>query len=808
MADVVSEGRAAIHAVARAPRSTLAVVLTLGLGIASTTAVYAVFNHLLFRPVPGVADPASLVTITFQPEDSPRTFASGSAQSIALFRDPRAGLISVASSNGAPRPEPVNLRPDEDPRVLDVEYVAPDYLETLGVRTRLGRLFSTEETREGGHGVALISDALWRREFSGRADVLTKALAVNGKSFVIIGVVDAYRGWSYLKANTGDVWLPERDSGGEITRGDRVSTLVARTRTRPDASAIQARLRAVYAPVRATLTGDAANIVPSVHTGLGFGVEPTLGVSFSLVIGIASLLTLLSCANAAERRQDLALRAAIGASRWQLIRGLAIEAVAMAGAAVAMGLLLTRAIARLLEGVRVFVGVDALTEVGVDWRVAAFACATGAVTVCVFALTPILSASRIDLRTVLQEASRAATGRQRLRRTLVAAQVALSLVLMAGGGLFVRSLWNLRAIDVGVNPSGVFAFTLNPRLVGARGAEGEVLVARAIERLRRLPGTIAVATANPHPFWDSRMMARVRLETEAADPILMIETSVVSPDYFQTLGVPVLSGRVFDATDARAPAGTLATAGIVNVALARALFGTPAAVGRRLAVGGLSGEWRRRRVVEIVGVVGDTRTAYTLRRPEPAFMLYQATGTQLVFSRVYVRSALPPGAAQARVMQAVHEIEPRLPLVEPGTLSSEIEQMIPEDRALARLLVAVAVVATLLGFAGVYAVTAFGVVERTREFGVRIALGASRAAVLRTAGSGVAGAAAGGALVGLAGCMWATRFVASRLYGVTALDPVSITAAIALLGFVVIVAAWLPARQAMRVDPIRALRHE
>ncbi|HYN10045.1 MAG TPA: FtsX-like permease family protein [Vicinamibacterales bacterium] len=684
-----------------------------------------------------------------------------------------------------------------------VEFVAPEYLETLGVRARVGRLFTSEETREAGHGVALISEVLWHREFGARTDVLGRAvMGVNGTPFTIVGVVDDYRGWGVTAANSVDVWLPQPSPA------EPVSLMVGRVRPGVSRDAVESRLRDVYAPLRATLDPKRSDTVPWVYTGLRRGpIAPRrLDVSFVHVLGIASLLTLLACANAANlllvrtarRRQDLALRAAIGASRGRLMRSLVVEAIMLASIAVGSGLVMTAVMARLLEGVQLFASVGALTEISVDWRVVLFAAATGAITVLIFALAPIVSATRVDLRTVLQQASGSTRRSQRYRRALVAVQIALSLGLMAGAGVVVQSLWNLRTIDLGMTPERVFSFTFHPHLIDVRGAEATALLTRAVERLRNSAGIEAVGTANPSAFLPSRNEGKLSLGQGLPQVPVRVEKTTVSSDYFKALGIPLIAGRTFDESETHAPADASVPARIINISLARVLFGDQSAVGRHIAVGG--------RDVIIVGVVGDTKTTFTLREPRPAMVFYEPTDGPFVFSRVYVRATGPLAVAQARVYQVMHEVEPRLPLVDAGTLTDEVERLIPEDRALAQLLGAIAIVATLLGFGGVYAVTAYSVSERTREFGVRIALGASRAALIRSAGQGVAGAAVAGSVVGLVGYSIAAQLVAFRLYNVASVDPVAIGGAVFLLGVVLLVGALLPARRVTQIDPVIALR--
>jgi predicted permease len=812
MGEVVSgDVRSAVRALTREAWSSTAIVLTLALGIGATTAVYAVFNHVSLRPIPGVADPDSLVTIVFQPKNEPRTWSSGSRDALRLFAEADLGLEALAVWEGGPRERPVVVHPGEDPRLVNVERVSANYLETLGVRPRIGRLLTPAEASDPGAGVVLVSEVMWRREFGGASDVLGRRLSVSGSPFVIVGVVDDYRGWNAIGAGAADIFLPAAIALGPTT--NTISQLIARAR--PGMSAmLQTRLRETYEPLRRTLTGRQAETVPWVYPGLRLGpISLTLGVSFGLMLGISGLLLVLACVNAANlliartvrRRQDLALRAALGASRWRLVRTLTVEAALLAFSAVLCGLAMTLAVARILNGVQVFDVVDPLSDVAIDWRVASFASAAGIVTILVFALAPILSATRVDLRQVLQESSASVVGSARFRRGLVAVQLGLSLMLVAGAGVLAQSLGNLRSVDTGMQPDGVYAFTLNPGLIGLRGSDAASLRERTIDAFRATPGVIAAGTASPHAFLSSRSMVELRAQSGAA-PGIVAERSVVSPGYFETVGVPVLEGRGFGSADAAIPDEAPWHPAIVSASLARALSGDQPALGRRFAVGTRFGEWERLREVEVVGVAGDSQTTLSLRRREPAVVLYEPTGQTFVFSRVYVKHAGSIEAARSAVFSVMREVEPRLPLVEPSTLGGETERLLVEDRALTRLLVTVAIVATLLGFTGVYAVTAYQVTERKREFGLRIALGATKRAIVRHAERGMLFMALTGTAMGLAGYSVGSQLIAARLFGITALDPVTLAGATVLLAAAAAVACWLPARRAARTDPAEVLR--
>lgn len=810
-----SDLRSAWRMVWRQPGPNAAIVATLALGIAATTSVFAVFNHVLFRPTPGVYQPDQLVSIAFQPEDEPQSWASGSREAERIFQSASLGLSAVAVWSGSGTDVPAILHSDDAPRLLSRELVAAGYFETLGVKPRLGRLFTVDETRQPGSGVALISELLWQREYGAASNVLGQPLTINGTPYAIVGVVDDYRGLSTHSSSTVDVWLPEAE--------DRVSPVVslligrvARRDTLAQLPTLQAALREAYAPVRGTLTGPAAAFVPWVYPGLRLGPRARgLGLPpFALVLVVPALLLALACANAANlllamttrRRQDLALRAAIGASRWRLARTLCFESMALVAAAVGGGLLLTRLAVSLLEGSQLFATGATLTSVSLDWRVVLFATATGALTVLTFAMLPILSASRVDLRAVLQESTRSDTGPKRLSRALVAVQLALSLPLTAGAAVLINSSSHLRHADLGMEADQIYSFEFNPRLAGQSGANGRSLLARALTALRDTSGVRGVGTANPSVF-DPRFVGGplARLDSEAPEPAVTVRSTVVSPDYFDAVGVPILTGRALVAADLGI-VGDVPRPVVISSALARALFGEQPPVGQRIAVGRSFGEWTRHRTGEVVGVAGDTEIAETIAGAEAAFMLYEAVEPTLVATRVYVRSDLPAADVAQRVRQVLWDVDPRLLPIGPGSLRDEVGRNFPEERSLTWLVGIVALVATLLGCAGVHAVTAHGVSQRTREFGVRIALGATPAEVVGQAARGLAWPTAVGTLVGIAVYMVASRLIASRLVGVSALDPATLGVVVVLLASALGMAIWLPARHAASVDPVTVLR--
>ena len=814
--------RMAVRALARQPWSTATIVVTLALGLATSTAAFAVFNHVLFRPVPGVGDPGGLATVYFQPADRQPTYKSAPRAALEALRSADA-FDALGSSDDAERP--VVSRPGGDAAFVRVEFVTDRYLEALRVRPRAGRLLTDDDAR-AGRSVAVISERWWRREFHADASAIGHSITINGHPVVIVGVLADYAGWSAVRIGTTDIWTPiDTPLGKDAVSPDRVFTLVGRLRPGVTPAIAEQQLRAPFAPFASSLlnvmsrgTLSTAPGVPIVYPGLyEAGEELTRGSiarTYPFALGASGLLLLLACANTAnlllartlQRRRDLAVRSAIGAGRWRLARGLLVEAALTVLAATGLAIVLARAFVGLLQGERVFNAGPALDIVSLDWRVLAFAAALGVLTTVLFGLVPAIVASRSSAPALAREGRTSTRTGRRLRATLVCVQLALAVTLLAGAALLVRSLQNLRGVDLGFDPGAVVTFSVNPFRLGYRGDRADALVRDTLDRLRGAGGIESVAFALPSPFWRGYVPASLKMQPIDSAAEHSVPTTAVSADYFQTLRIPVRAGRAF--TDADSPkARSKEGVGIVNESLARQLFGAAPAVGQRVYLSQAARGWELDRTIEIVGVVGDTRSGVNLREANrPA--LYQPAGPTRGSTDFFVRSRMPSSEALAQVRTTMRQIDSNMPITAAGPLSDEIDRLIPEERMLALLVGGVALIAAILGVAGVHAVIAHGVTERTREFGIRLALGASR----RTVSAGVLRGVAALAIAGLAGGLVifaiASRVLESRLYGVSAMDPATLAAVSLLLAVAAIAGAWLPARRATRVDPSLALRAE
>lgn len=813
--------RMAARAIARQPWSAAAIVLTLALGLSASTAAFAVFDHVLFRPVPGVDDPDELATVYFQPRNRQPSWFTAPREALDAFRATGA-FVNLGASTETELP--VVARPGADAEFVRAELVTDEYQDALRLQPRVGRLLNSAEI-VGRQPVAVISERWWRRGFGGDQAAIGQSFTINRQPVTIVGVVAGYRGWGALRIGTVDVWMPlGAPVGGRTVSADTLFNLVGRLPPGATPALAEQRLRAAFAPfgasVRLSMSMGSVqrdDVGPVVYAGLqeagGDQTRAAIGEMYPFALGASGLLLLLACANTAnlllartmKRGRELALRSAIGAGRWRLARGQLVEAAAIAGLATGFALALARVFVAVVSGERLFAVAPVLDEVAIAWRTLVFAAGLGVVTIVLFGLVPALSASRTAQSRALAGSGRSTRATARLRGGLVAVQLALAFTLLASAGVLVRTLHGLRAIDFGLQPDGVVVFSASPMRLGYDAERQHAFVIDAVDRLRRLPGVESVAFASPSPFWRGYVPASLKTEPLESAPEHRVSRTVVTAEYFDTLRIPILAGRAFTAAEF-ARRASKESVGVVSQSLARALFGEATAVGRRIYLSQAAEGWRPDRTIEIVGVTGDTRTGANLREAG-RLALYEPAGAGMGSASVFfVRSGAPAAATIATVRGGMRALEPNLPIVDIAPVRQEIERLIPEARVLAFLISGVALIAALLSVAGVHAISAHTVGERTREFGIRMALGASRAAVARAVLRGVAVPSAIGLAAGLACFAGASRLLEARVYGVSAMDPGTLV----MMSLVLLAAAFggasLPTRRAARVDPARSLR--
>ena len=823
---LLRDTRYAFRTLGRTPGFTFVVILMLALGIGSNTAIFSLLDQLLYRPLP-VHDPGSLVRIEGPGPFRGRSFESNTF-SYPMYRDLR-DSSEVFSSTFARFGTASTLVVDGQSERVQSEIVTGNFFEALGVQPVVGRLFSgADEQTPGGHPVVVLSHGFWQRRFSADPAVVGKSISVNGQPMTIVGVSPlGFHG--IVRADSFDIAVPimmkqvMTPTWNDLdNRRSRWLTVMARLKPGVTIDQALAQMNVVYKQANAgeiaAMEGGSASfrerylaknllIVPG---GRGAGGDNRLASSMLTMMAMVGFVLLIACANianlilarSAARRREVAVRLALGASRGTLVRQQLVESLvlSLAGGAAGIGVAVVCA-----QGVMAMLpsgdGVNSISAVP-DGRVLLFALGVSILTAILFGLGPALSAGRSAVVTALKDeggAVMSGKGQMRVRKGLVVAQVALSMLLVAAGGLFARSLQNLRQFDPGFESDGLVQFTVEPALNGYAPARTQELLARIRQDAVRVPGVrsssmaIIELMAGNLWSWTTAVEGYQSKEGEDMNP----ETNAIGPDFFKTLGVQVVAGREFADTDRE---GALQVA-VVNETFQKYFFGNESAVGHRLTMGG---EQPR----EIIGVVRDMKTVGVKDDINRALYLPIAQQKEVDGASFYVRTAGEAATPGAAIRDMVRAIDPTLPIFSLQTMEARMSDSLFTDRLLATLSTAFAVLATLLAAVGLYGVMSYAVARRRKEIGVRMALGATAGAVQRMVLNEISLMAAIGIVIGLVAAIALGRLVRTALFGMSPLDPVALAGAVVLLSVVVFFAGWVPARKASRVEPLRALRTE
>ncbi|MGD2114364.1 MAG: ABC transporter permease [Acidobacteriota bacterium] len=827
--------RHALRTLARSPGFTAVVLLTLALGIGANSAIFSVVDGVLLRPLP-YERPEELVRVfhrspergvergSFSPpdfEDLERAVSAESAGSADSGEPPAAAFSALARYWFVPGLSGMNLAAggpeggqDDQPLRLDVAYVSGDLFETLGVPAAAGRTIRPEEDREGEDRVAVLSDGLWRRRFGADPGVVGQTIVLAGRSFTVLGVMPA--GFRFPSPEA-DLWAPLSLIGEDSIpthRSLRWQDVVARLapgvgvrEAEAAADTALARLAGEYPDTNATWTG--AGLVDLRETVVGQVRAPlaTLlaAVALVLLIACANLANLL-LARMAGREREMAVRAALGAGRRHLVRPLLAEAAVLAAGGGLLGLLVARYGLDLL----LTAAADAVPRAGsvaIDGRVVLFTLAVSLATGLLFALLPALRVAATRGARLLHAAPGAGGGGQRLRAALVVAETALAVALLIGAGLLLRSYRELSRVDPGFRTADVltFSFTADGDRFDDR-SERSAYQRRVLERVGAVPGVISVGGAKTVPLRGGGEPFRFGVPgrgEELVEP--EVGAFIVTGGYFRTLGIPLRSGRIFDERAVAEGRPEI----VVSESFARQVWGRDDVVGETL----LAGEGAE---VPVVGVVGDVRTEELAAEPGSAVYVPAAMAprsTMKVFART---AAADPLTLAGSVRQAVRRVDPDQPISELTTLRAVAAEQTARPRLLTTLLGLFAGLAVTLAAIGLYGVISFAVGRRTREIGVRMALGASRWRVLAGVIARAGALTAAGLALGL--CLaWTAAWtevwsgghlLASQLYGIRPTDLPAFAGAVLVLALVSLLAALLPARRATRVDPVEALRAE
>jgi len=805
----MSDLRYAVRTLLKNPGFSAVVVITLALAIGATTAIFSVMNAVLFRPLP-VEDPDRLVILMHR-----RSY------SYPLFRDiqDRQRLFSgIFASSGQQPVYQAALENGAAIGPLNVGIVSGDYFRVLGVRPAAGRTLTADDDRTpGAHPVAVISHRFWERQFSRASSAVGFTLRLRQTPFTIVGIApDGFFGES--AGESPDLWVPltmQPEVQGKSALEGRTKTWLKIFGRLADGVSVPQAEAAMTGVIREIVASgveplERGDRVEDHRIELRAGAKGWAGLRryferpLWVLASVVGLVLLIACCNVAglhlvratARRHEIAVRLALGCSRLRLARQLVMESLLLSFAGGAMGLWLALFGSEALVALVSDPSEPFILHLQPDWRVLSFTGAVSLVTGLFFGLAPARQALRATLGGTLQSPLRHSQGRatRRVGKTLVVAQVAISLTLLVAAGLFVRTLTNLLSIETGFERRDLLLVGVHdePALPADR-------LALVHQQLNAVPGVRSASFATDELMtegsWTSVFSRPGDVQRPRAPQVRAI---AVSPEYFPTVGIPLIAGRDFTAGDQPA-APRIA---VVNETLARKYFGEASPIGSRATLGR---EFDPSKAFEIVGVVRDARYD-DLRSPAQPMVYLPIFQHGEAFESVEVRAAANPAAVAAAVRRVLEQH--RVVVLDVRTMDEQVARTLSEERMFVRLCGTFALLALLLACVGLYGMLAFTVAQRTPEIAVRMALGASQARVLRQV-LGEAGLLVGlGLTLGVATTLAAVRGLSGLLFGLTPTDPVTMAAAVGTLGLIALFAAYLPARRAARVEPMAALRAE
>jgi predicted permease len=805
---MTTELRDSVRSLLRSPGFAIAAVAILALGIGANTAIFSLADAVILRPLPAVQDPAGLADLW------------GGSVSYPLYtslRDGSAGTAKLAAASY----RSLSLENADQARMTTGAVVSANYFDVLGVRPAMGRFFQPGED-EGGETVAVLADGLWQREFGADPAILGRSIRVNGVPVTVVGVApEGFRGAAF--AIFPDLWVSigtwPRLATGPLVNFDIHSRnwgwlnvfgrLESGATPEQASAALLTLLRRDAAAHGEDFDAAPWSVVPTTVTATGANTDLAPPKVFALLAGAVLTALLIACANLANlflargaaRQKEVALRQALGASRARIARQVLAESALLSLAGGAAGMLTASWILSLVTRVRLVEDITVgLFRPELGARAFAFAAVLSALVGLLFGLLPAWRASRAPAASILAASSGAVVRGAALNRILVAAQVALCLALLATSGLLGRSLVRAFSIDLGLQTGGVTVAQVNLGVARYDAPRALTFAAELPRRLEGNPSVRAASWTSSLPLSGSREEESIEIEGRAPDrgPRPVVDVAIVGPGYFRALGIPVVSGREFQAGDRLGSAGVA----IVNRAMANRFWPETSPLGRRFRIAGET--WT------VVGVVADAKSASLTDAPVPQVWapVLQMPPAALSGMTLVVKSDLPPDAAAGLIRGEVRGLDPAIPVTAVGPYSDVVASRLLPQRAGVALLGAFGVLSLVLAAVGIYAVVSWSTRRRTAEFGIRLVLGAQardvRRLVLRsTAGSVVAGGACGLALSAAAG-----KALQGALYGLAPADPATLVGATLVLGAAALIAADLPARRAARIDPSRALRQE
>jgi predicted permease len=814
--------RHGIRLLAKNPGFTAVAVLSLALGIGANTTIFSFVNGLLFRP-PSVSEPSRLLEVWQHRLDRGNGFGSHmqlAYPEYAYYRDHNQVFSSMAAFTG--ESSSVIWNHSGDGQAVQAALVSANFFSVLGVQPVLGRAFLPDDDQSSSTSqVAVISNSFWKQRLGADPAIVGKPINLNGRDFIVAGVAPPQFTGIFI-GFSADLWTPlvqhpptnpaldvnERHMHWLLGVG-RLKPGVTQAQAKADFAILSRQLADAFPDPDKELDASLSSVelVPGPFRGLMGGISAGL----MTVVGIVLLIACGNAANlllakSASRQREMAVRAALGAARGRLIQQTLTESVLLSSAAGVLGLLIAYWAAPLLLSLKpASLPVD--LNVSLDVRVLVFTVIASILTGLVFGLAPALQGSKLDLVTNLKEGSpRGSATKSRLRNFLVVGQVTACVVLLIGAGLCVRSLFNARSIDPGFDTQNAMAASINVEPFGYSAAQGKIFYRDLVERVSSIPGVRAVAIADHLPLGQFVRMEGVDISGDEAqpqktgDPGYIIDDAIVSPGYFESMGIPILRGRPFTSQDGETAPAVI----VINQVMADRFWAHKDPVGQFVNVFGPN---RARIPAQIVGVAKSGKYQMLGEEPKPFFyrciLQEYEPGVQIV-----VRTQGDAAALLSAVRHELQQIDSRLTLVGAETLQQHMQLPLFPAQAIGLFLGTFGFLALLLALVGLYGVIAYSVSQRTQEVGIRIALGAAPGDVLRLVIWQGLRLTLIGLSIGLVGALGATRILSSVLYGVSPSDPLSYLAVIILLLAVALLASYIPARRATRVDPIVALRYE
>ena len=831
---ILSDVRYGGRTLRKSPAFVAVAVLSIALGVGANTAIFTLVDQVLLRQLP-VTRPHELVLVTVGGTQYGSAWGDGNELSYPMYEDLR-GHNEVFTGMFSRFGIALSLNADDRIERVAGELVSGTYFSTLGVTAARGRVIEpSDDTAASPEPVVVLSHAYWNSRFAADPSVVGRTLLVNNNRLTVVGVAQpAFHGTNL--GNATQVFVPIRlvpsVIGGPLTtalENRRMRWLNVFGRLRPSLTTTQAQaaLQPFYSSRLADEAREAAFARASATIRSKFlqgtlVVRPAaegksdlrrqLTTPLWALMSIVGMVLLIACANVANlllarattRQREVAIRLAIGASRRRIVQQLLIESVLLALIGGAAGLAFAGWGARLLLGF--FANADRILTVPTspDGRVLAFTLAVSAVTGVLFGLAPARQSAAAALSPTLRsEAASVGGGRGRLRRLLVVSQVALSLVLLIGAGLFIRTLHNLVTADAGFDTAHILSFTVDPGENGYDAIRAKQFVKSMIERLQASPGVIAAGAATHGLLEGGSWNTAMTIEGRPADSgqRRLTLNNMITSGYFSAMGMRLVSGRAFDDRDDGSGAFRVA---IANAAFVKQYLEGESAIGRHVGFGNDPGTPTP---IEIVGVVSDAK--YTSVRdeirPQLFFPIFESDPRNFI---MFVRTSAEPAAMVPTARAVVHDLDPILPLHDVHSLAQKLDQSLANERLLASLSAIFGLLATLLAMVGLYGVVAYMVTTRTREIGIRMAIGALARDVLWLILRDVVRIVAAGIALALPLAWMSTRLVQEQLYGVTPIDPTAIAAAVSVLLIVASIAGLIPARRAARMNPTAALRHD